>query len=269
VCCSVLQRVAVCCIVGEVAVELYQQVVACCSVLQRVAACCSVLQRVAACCSVLQCIAVCCSALQRDTRCCSMLLCVAVCCCVCCSVPAPHSACPPPQLCLRVPTQSLCCSVLQRAAFVLQGVASVREAASVRLRAAPCWLPFETAPVQSSGTGQLQLRSPPVVQSVEVCCSVLQFDAVSFSVLCFFGTFVKLYWFGVLVLVICNCTNFLCCSVLKGVAVIGSGLLCVAMCCWCWSTATADTLHHIATYCITLHHTDTHCNTLHHTAFCW
>jgi len=63
-CCSVLQCLAVSCIVFQMAN---------CSVLQRVAACCSVLQYVTACCSMLQCGAVCCSVLQSVVVCCSML----------------------------------------------------------------------------------------------------------------------------------------------------------------------------------------------------
>ena len=68
----------------------------CCSVLQRVAVCCSslqctvcysVLQRVAACCSVLQCVAVCCRGatgrmFQFVTESCSVKQCDAVCCSV-------------------------------------------------------------------------------------------------------------------------------------------------------------------------------------------
>ena len=84
VCCSVLQRFAVCYSVlqqtnfAEVCGSMLQRVAVCCSVLQCVAVCCSVLQRVAAntpcrsawqcgavCCSVLQCAAVCCSTLQQ------------------------------------------------------------------------------------------------------------------------------------------------------------------------------------------------------------
>jgi len=93
VCCSVLQRVAVCSS-GALCVHfqrlpgmLLQCVAACCSVVQRVAVCCIVLQRVltssryvlqcvAVCCSVFQCVAVCCSVLQRVTVCCSVLQCV-------------------------------------------------------------------------------------------------------------------------------------------------------------------------------------------------
>ena len=45
---------------------------------QCVAVCCSVLQRVVVCCSVLQCVAVCCSVLQRVVVCCSVLQCIAV-----------------------------------------------------------------------------------------------------------------------------------------------------------------------------------------------
>ena len=50
VCCSVVQRVAVC---------VWQSDAVCCSMSQCVAVCCSVLQCVAVCCSVLQCVAVC------------------------------------------------------------------------------------------------------------------------------------------------------------------------------------------------------------------
>jgi len=93
VCCSVLQRVAVCCsgchrhpehLVDKKVGEYYRalaysehgkqaivwRVVPCflqkeCAGKRRcVAVCCSVLQCVAVCCSVLQCVAVCCSVLQ-------------------------------------------------------------------------------------------------------------------------------------------------------------------------------------------------------------
>jgi len=69
ICCSVLQGVAVCCIVC----------VKSCSVLQCVAVCCSVLQCVAVCCSVLHCVAV---LVLKITLYCSVLRCVAVCCSV-------------------------------------------------------------------------------------------------------------------------------------------------------------------------------------------
>jgi len=72
-CCSVLQRVAVCCS-GKCSRRWRSYswllkgggvssmaILARCSVLQCVAVCCSVLQCVAVCCSVLQCVAVCCS----------------------------------------------------------------------------------------------------------------------------------------------------------------------------------------------------------------
>jgi len=52
VCCSVLQCVAVYCIVSSPLASM------CCSVLQSVAVCCRVLQCVAVCCKVLQCVAV-------------------------------------------------------------------------------------------------------------------------------------------------------------------------------------------------------------------
>ena len=57
--CSVLQCIAVCCVL-----QCLQCVAVCCSVLQCVAVCCSVLQCVAVCCSALQCVAVCCSVSQ-------------------------------------------------------------------------------------------------------------------------------------------------------------------------------------------------------------
>ena len=65
-----LQCVAVCC-------SVLQRVVVCCSVLQCVEVCCSVLQRVVVCYSLLQCVAVCCSVLQYVTACCSVLQSVA------------------------------------------------------------------------------------------------------------------------------------------------------------------------------------------------
>ena len=101
VCCSVLQRVAVCfseCIghyagqVVDFGSQLHMCVAVCCSVLQCVAVsvlaitpgkllilglrnalqvCCSVLQCVAACCNVVQCVAVCYSVLQRVAMWCS------------------------------------------------------------------------------------------------------------------------------------------------------------------------------------------------------
>ena len=71
VCCSVLQRVAVCCTwillpaFGDSKSQhkyiVVQRGAAWCSVVQRGAAWCSVVQRVAACCSVLQRVAVCCT----------------------------------------------------------------------------------------------------------------------------------------------------------------------------------------------------------------
>jgi len=105
VCCSVLQRIAVCCsmyISYLVTTWRAGETMASVSVLQRVAACCSALQRVAVCCSVLQfaciiprdnltcrrdngfciCVAVCCSVLQCVAVCCSVLPCVALCCSV-------------------------------------------------------------------------------------------------------------------------------------------------------------------------------------------
>ena len=73
-CCSVLQRVAVCCTLLQHPVchsdearlqrmTQLERVAVCCNVLQCVATCCSVLQRVAVCCNVLQCVAPCCSVL--------------------------------------------------------------------------------------------------------------------------------------------------------------------------------------------------------------
>jgi len=96
-CCSVLQRVAVCCSVLHCVVRqarsrmnescLFQLArsllfyiavrIVCCSVLQCVAVCCSVLQCVAVCCSVFQCVALCCFVLQCVAVCCSVLQCVA------------------------------------------------------------------------------------------------------------------------------------------------------------------------------------------------
>jgi len=112
-CCSVLQCVAVCCIVrkppvklariARIMISLSTQVLAavccmCCSTLhlsRRCSLCAhatrikctvtspqlsSVLQCVAVCCGVLQCVAVCCSVLQCVAVCCSVLQYVEVCC---------------------------------------------------------------------------------------------------------------------------------------------------------------------------------------------
>jgi len=86
VCCSVLQRVAVCCNEcakwRDNAADMY----VCGNVLQYVAACCSVLQSVLSVQNgvttwqVCMCVVVCCSVLQRVAACCSVLQCVAVCC---------------------------------------------------------------------------------------------------------------------------------------------------------------------------------------------
>jgi len=96
-CCSVLQRVAVCCSALQCDDEYCHRhraarnVAVCCSVLQRVAVCCSVvvstviaielskpvLQCAAVRCSVLQCVAVCCSVSQCVAVCYSVSQCVA------------------------------------------------------------------------------------------------------------------------------------------------------------------------------------------------
>ena len=89
-CCSVWQRVALCCSVlismaslnPVDSIWMVQCVAVCCSVLQCVAACGSVVQCVAVCCSVLQCVAVCCNVWQRVAVCGHVLQCVAVCCSV-------------------------------------------------------------------------------------------------------------------------------------------------------------------------------------------
>jgi len=99
VCCSVLQRVAVCCSAWQCQTPdashsclQTQQSAVSCSVLQCVAVCCSVLQCMAvsdarrltllpantAISSELQCVAVCCSVMQCVAVCCSVLQCVAV-----------------------------------------------------------------------------------------------------------------------------------------------------------------------------------------------
>ena len=76
-CCSVLQCVAVCCIVcvaspPEIGAYHLAGLSASKSMFVKscVAVCCNVLQRVAVYCSVLQCVAVCCSALQFVAVCC-------------------------------------------------------------------------------------------------------------------------------------------------------------------------------------------------------
>jgi len=74
-CCSVLQRVAVCSVLQCVAVwcaaifdTQIPTNVSLQTVLQTISACCSVLQCVAVCCSILQCVAVYCSVLHLDVR---------------------------------------------------------------------------------------------------------------------------------------------------------------------------------------------------------
>ena len=93
----------------------------CCSVLPRVAMCCSVLQCVAVCCSVLQCVAclvsvaVCCSMLQCIAVCCGVLQCVAVCCSVLQRVAARCSVlnCSFQDSLPTHVLQCVCCSMLQ------------------------------------------------------------------------------------------------------------------------------------------------------------
>ena len=101
VCCSMLQRVAVCCSGAVILINVknIESQDRCCCVLQWVAVGCSEWQCVAVCCSGLQCVAVCRGALCMSPckPCCSVLQCVAVCCsvlqcvAVCCSVLQWHS----------------------------------------------------------------------------------------------------------------------------------------------------------------------------------
>ena len=77
VCCSVLQCVALCCIVLQWHVRGQCVAAVCCSMLQCDTVYCIVLHCVALCCIVLHCVASCCSGIQRPV-CCSVLLFVAL-----------------------------------------------------------------------------------------------------------------------------------------------------------------------------------------------
>ena len=165
-CCSMLQRVAVCCGVlqcvtldATTETSLWRCSV-CCSMLQCVAACCGVLWCVAVIYRVLQCVAVCCSVLQLVTAYCSELQRVAVF----------EVRCPKPD----EPTEAV--SVLQHVAgccSVLQGVAGC---CRVLQRVAACCSVLQCVTLDATNKTSIRRRLVccSVLQCVAVCCSLLQ-----------------------------------------------------------------------------------------------
>ena len=221
-CYSVLQCVAVYCIVLQY--QLWgaplllivkrggQCVAVCCSVFQF--ACCDVLQCVAVCCSVLQCVAVCCSQephcylLWREED--SVLQCVVVCCSV--SQSAFHRV-------LRY--VAMYCSMLQCQLWGAPRLPIVRrggQCVAVRTVSALQYVAVGCSMLQCVADNVLQCAIESMLQCVAVCCSAsweeTRHEVVS-EAQC--------------VAVCCSVLQAVCCSVLQSVRC--SMLQFVAVCC--------------------------------------